>query len=137
MDKTPKPSPHSTTSGHPLPASQKSHARISHPPGLNVSIWSLALAMGVPIVFMIVFPVGMLFMFGAESPPYAMAAQTILVVPTGACWLGALVCGLTCLRLAKSRDADGQRSIAWMFGIFGLCIAGLEGLALLLMVLRN
>ncbi|MFJ6455556.1 MULTISPECIES: hypothetical protein [Micrococcaceae] len=95
----------------------------------------MALAIGVPIVFMIVFPVGMLFMFGAESRPYAIAAHTILLVPTGACWLGALVCGLTCLRLAKHRDADGQRTIAWMFGIFGLCIAGLEGLVLLLLLL--
>lgn len=93
--------------------------------------------MGVPIVFMIVFPVGMLFMFGAESPSYAVAAQTILLAPTGACWLGSVVCGLTCLRLAKHRDPDGQRTIAWMFGIFGLCIAGLEGLVLLLMVLRS
>ncbi len=93
--------------------------------------------MGVPIVFMIVFPVGMFFMFGAESPSYAVTAQTILLVPTGGCWLAAVVCGLICLRLAKHRDADGQRTIAWMFGIFGLGIAGLEGLGLLLILLRN
>ncbi|WP_442013622.1 hypothetical protein [Paenarthrobacter sp. YAF11_1] len=91
--------------------------------------------MGVPIVFQIVFPVGIFFMFGAESPSYAVAAQTIFLVPTGTCWLLAVVCGLGCLKLAKHRDADGQRTIAWMLGIFGLCIAGLEGLVLLLLLL--
>jgi hypothetical protein len=91
--------------------------------------------MGVPIVFEIVFPVGIYFAFGAELPAYAVAAQTVVLVPTGTFWLAAVVCGLTCLRLARRSDTDGQRTTAWTFGVLGLCVAGFVGLMLLVPLL--
>ncbi|MGR0160295.1 hypothetical protein [Paenarthrobacter nitroguajacolicus] len=91
------------------------------------------MAFGVPVVFVMVLPVGMLFMFGAESPYYAAVAQTILSVPPATCWIVAVICGLSCLSLSKDRDAAGQRTIAWMFGVVSLVIAGIEllGVALI------
>ncbi|ABM08000.1 hypothetical protein [Paenarthrobacter aurescens] len=133
MNQTSEPSPDSSTpstvaSSRPQPA---------QPPGLRAGLWSLALAIGAPIVFMIVFPVGMLFAFGAESPSYVAASQTILTVPTATCWTVAVISGLRCLKLAKHRDADGQRTIAWMFGAFGLCIAGIEVLGMAALFARE
>ncbi|VXB96939.1 conserved membrane hypothetical protein [Arthrobacter sp. 9V] len=89
------------------------------------------LAMGVPVVLQIILPVGTYFALSAESPSYSFAAQTVFLAPTGACWLAAVLCGLTCLRLARRSGADGQRTTAWTFGVLGLCVAGLEGLMLL------
>ncbi|MBT2586743.1 hypothetical protein [Arthrobacter sp. ISL-95] len=137
MNKTLEPSPSSTTSELPLPASEDSATRYLRPPGLRAGIWSLALAMAVPIVLMIVFPVGMYFAFGAEARAYILAAQTVFLVPVGACWLAAVVCGLACLRLAKHSDTDGQRTTAWMFGVLGLFVAGFEGLMVLAPLMRS
>ena len=107
------------------------------PPGLNPGIGSLVIAVAAPFVIVICFPVGIVFLFGAESPKYAAIAMAVIYGPAAACWLVAVICGLTCLRRAKHRDAHGHRTLAWMFGVFGLCITGIEMLAAVLVACLN